>query len=57
MSEEGSMGPDPQFIESFLAIKSMYKKCIGTLESIRMKIHQVLNKTKKKMILFPMNPS
>ena len=23
MSEEGSMGPDPKFIDSFLAIKSM----------------------------------
>jgi len=26
MSEEGSMGPDPQFIESFLAIKSMVEE-------------------------------
>ena len=26
MSEEGSMGPDPQFIDSFLAIKSMVEK-------------------------------
>ena len=26
MSEEGSIGPDPQFIESFLAIKSMVEE-------------------------------
>ena len=26
MSEEGSMGPDRQFIESFLAIKSMVEE-------------------------------
>jgi len=26
MSEEGSMGPDPKFIESFLAIKSMVEE-------------------------------
>jgi len=26
MSEEGSMGPDPQFIDSFLAIKSMVEE-------------------------------
>ena len=26
MSEEGSMGPDPHFIESFLAIKSMVEE-------------------------------
>lgn len=26
MSEEGSVGPDPQFIESFLAIKSMVEE-------------------------------
>lgn len=26
MSEEGSMGPDPQFIETFLAIKSMVEE-------------------------------
>ena len=26
MSEEGSVGPDPQFIESFLAINSMVEE-------------------------------
>ena len=26
MSEEGSIGPDPQIIESFLAIKSMVEE-------------------------------
>jgi len=26
MSKEGSIGPDPQFIESFLAIKSMVEE-------------------------------
>ena len=26
MSEEGSIGPDPHFIESFLAIKSMVEE-------------------------------
>jgi len=26
MSEEGSVGPDPQFIDSFLAIKSMVEE-------------------------------
>jgi len=26
MSQEGSIGPDPQFIESFLAIKSMVEE-------------------------------
>jgi len=26
MSEEGSMGPDPQFIDSFLAIRSMVEE-------------------------------
>ena len=26
MSEEGSMGPDPQFMENYLAIKSMVEK-------------------------------
>ena len=26
MSEEGSMGPNPQFIDSFLAIKCMVKE-------------------------------
>ena len=26
MSYEGSIGPDPQFIESFLAIKSMVEE-------------------------------
>jgi len=49
MLEEGSMGPDPQFVDSFLAIKSMVKKCIGTLENIRMKIHQALNKSLTSM--------
>jgi len=26
MSEEGSVGPDPQFVESFLAVKSMVEE-------------------------------
>ena len=54
MLEEGSIGPDPQFIESFLAIKSMVEEMYKTLESIRIKIQQVLNKTKKKTSLIPM---
>ena len=29
MSEEGSAGPDPQFIEIFLAIKSMVEEMYG----------------------------
>ena len=57
MSEEDSVGPEPQFIESFLAIKSMVEECTDTLESKRWKKHQALSKRKNKMSVTSMkNP-
>jgi len=46
MSEESSMGPDPQFIESFLAIKSMVEEMYRDFR--KQKVEYALGSKKEK---------
>ena len=54
MLEEGFLGPDRQFIESFLAIKSMVEEMYRDFRKQKVEMHQALNKIKKKMSLTSM---
>jgi len=54
ISEEGSVGPNPQFRESFLDIKSMVEEMYRDFRKHKAEDSSVLNKIKKKMSLTPM---